>query len=199
MSIPEYVHALYVDYMHLVASDPRSLTEDETRSILYFRTEQSLAAGGTNADDIPRRVLKWITSARAVDDFIAAAGRLPRENNRLPRAQVSAEERVLVEWLRYQRRPRTRETHCDYQRRRLVAIPGFLWDPITDRWSGTFRDYERFLVRHRRAPSVRSADPLERHLAAWASKQRHLRRRGHLDPARESKLATLPIWSWGAP
>jgi hypothetical protein len=198
LSIPEYVHALYVDYLHLVASDPRSLTEDETRSILYFRTEQSLAAGGTNADDIPRRVLKWITSARAVDDFIAAVGRLPRENNRLPRAHVSAEERVLVEWLRYQRRPRTRETHCDYQRRRLEAVPGFLWEPIADRWSDTFRDYERFLVRHRRAPSIRSVDPLERHLAAWASKQRHRRRRRHLDAARESALATLPIWSWGA-
>jgi hypothetical protein len=198
LSIPEYVHALYAEYRHLAARDPRSLTEDGARSILFFRTEQSLAAGGTAADDIPRRLLKWITSVIAVDDFIAVVGRLPRENNRLPRAQISAQERVLVEWLRYQRRPRTLETHCDYQRRRLEAIPGFLWDPITDRWSDTFRDYERFLVRHRRAPSVRCVDPLERHLAAWASKQRHLRRRGHLDPARESALARLPIWTWGA-
>lgn len=198
MFIPKYLHALNDDYQQLTTRDPGSLTEDEARSIRYFRTEQSIAAGGTPSTATSSRVLGWVTSVRAVDDFIAAVGRLPRENNRVRRAEVSAVERVLVEWLRYQRRPRTRETHCDYQRRRLEAFPGFLWDPIADRWSETFRAYELFLHQHRRAPSVRAADPVERSLAAWASKQRHLRRRGQLDPARESALTRLPIWAWGA-
>ncbi|MDQ1580155.1 MAG: hypothetical protein QOD05_930 [Microbacteriaceae bacterium] len=195
MSIPDHVHA---DYHRLATRNPESLTEDEARSILYFRTEQSIEAG-TSSDDIQSRVLRWVTSVRAVDDFLATHGRLPRENNRLPRAEVSSEERVLVEWLRYQRRPRTRETHCSYQRRRLEALPGFRWDPIAGSWSATLCAYEVFLTQSNRAPAVRSSDPFERSLAAWAAKQRFLRRRGRLDLTRESALAALSIWTWGAP
>jgi hypothetical protein len=198
MSIPDDVHAVNADYHRLATRDPELLAEDEARSILYFRTEQSIEAG-KSLNDIPSRVLRWVTSVRAVDEFIATHGRLPRENNRLPRTEVSAEERVLVEWLRYQRRPRTREGHCSYQRRRLEALPGFRWDPIADYWSATFRAYEVFLDQNHRAPAVRSSDSFERSLAAWAAKQRFLRRRGRLDLARESELARLPIWTWGAP
>jgi hypothetical protein len=199
MSIPDDVHAVNADYHRLAARDAELLTEDEARSILYFRTDQSLAAGRTPSNGVPSRVFRWVTSVRAVDEFIATHGRLPRENNRLPRAEVTSEERVLVEWLRYQRRPRTRETHCSYQRRRLEALPGFRWDPIADSWSDTFRTYEAFLTQNHRAPAVRSADPFERSLAAWAAKQRFLRRRGRLDLTRESALAALSIWTWGAP
>ena len=197
MPIPEYLHALIAEYQQMSARDPGSLTEDEARSILYFRTEFSVE--GTTPGEIPRRVLRWVASAIAVDNVIAASeGRLPRENNRVSRAEVSTEERAVVEWLRYQRRYLTRDTHCDYQRSRLEALPGFMWDPIAERWSSTFRDYEQFLDQHRRAPSVRSSDPLERSLAAWSSKQRHQRRRGRLDPEREMVLSCLPIWIWGA-
>ena len=199
MPIPEYLHALIADYQDLTARDPGSLTVDEARSIRYFRTEQFIAAGITPPAGTSRKLLRWVTSARAVDDVIASAGRLPRENNRVSRAEVLTEERAVVEWLRYQRRYVTRDTHCDYQRRRLQAFPGFMWDPIADRWSDTLRASEQFLDQHRRAPSVRSSDPIERSLAAWSSKQRHLRRRrGRLDPERETTLAALPIWTWGA-
>jgi hypothetical protein len=198
MSTPLYLQSLHADCAVLASLAPNARNSDQARSVLYFLTDQSMEITQPAPEGVPARVIGWVRSARALDTFVMREGRLPRENNRLPRGTITAEERTLIEWVRYERRLRSRDAHCEYQRRRLEAIPGFLWDPITDRWSNTFRDYERFLVRYRRAPSVRSVDPMERHLAAWGSKQRHLRRRRHLDPARESALATLPIWTWGA-
>jgi hypothetical protein len=199
MPTPPYLQLLHADYAALESRAPNALNPDQARSMLYFLTDQSMEMRQPAPDSAPARLISWVRSVRALDTFVIREGRLPKENNRLPRRTITPEERVLLEWLRYQRRPQTRETHCSYQRRRLEALPGFRWDPIADSWSATFCAYAVFLAQTHRAPAVRSADPSERSLAAWAAKQRHLRRRGRLDLARESALAALSIWTWGAP
>jgi hypothetical protein len=67
----------------------------------------------------------------------------------------------------------------------LNQLSGFSWDPHGDTWHQ--HEVER------RMPRYRANDPLERELAAWVHKQRHLYRRGQLRPDRVAALRQLPF------
>src|SRR5690606_2601010 len=149
-------------------------------SLAFYEAET--AAGGIPPGRVDR-VAAWIRSVQRLDDFISQHGRLPRENNRLV-DPISAQEQSLADWVRYQRRPATRDLHCDYQRRRLEGIPGFHWDPLDTQWNTMFAAFARFVGTEHRAPRYRSGDPNERALATWAAKQRQLLRNGKLSPRR---------------
>ena len=119
-------------------------------------------------------VSKWIANVRTLETFVRTAGRLPRTNARLPRTAASQEERMLTEWVRYQRTERARARHCSYQTLRLEAVTGFSWSPLDDAWDHHLDAYRAFVRQHARLPRYRSTDPAERAIASWAAKQRSL-------------------------
>ncbi len=180
---------LMVDYSVLAHNPPRYPTADQERSMLFYREE--LAHDETRTSPSLGRISKWMTTARDLHRFVNEHGRLPRENNRVPRNAIPERERQLADWVRYQRRPASVELLCDFQKSRLEAIPGFLWNPRGSLWDERFDEFTRFVSAHHRAPRYRSTDPIERNIAAWATKQRQLVRQGKLSERRTKKLASL--------
>ena len=191
------VENLFADYEVLAARDRVRRTEDESRSILFYRIDCALA-DGEPVTKFPRsQPVLWIVNVRDAEDFVTEFERLPRENNRLPVGVISQRERVLADFLRYQRRAATRERLCSYQVGRLETLAGFSWSPQDDLWQHNYVSYRQF-VAEGRSPSSRSQDEHERRLAIWGSKQRFRRRRGDLSEERIALLDSLPIWTWGA-
>jgi hypothetical protein len=196
MPAPSPLNDLRREYRQLHLSDHRSLTPDQARSLSYYFTELSLIHDPGSAAVAGDRVMTWSTSVLALDAFVHAEKRMPRENNRLPRDETPQVERRLADWATYQRTPATRAQHCDYQRRRLSVIPGFSWSPLDDRWWEAYREYRAFITAHGRAPRYRSEEQDEKRLAAWAAKQRWRHRRSVLPGERSQALSALTVWTW---
>jgi hypothetical protein len=165
------------------------LDVDHRQSLLYCALDLDLPL------DTPasKRALRWIDNIHRVDSFIEMQARLPRENRRLDPARTSEEERHLAFWIRFQRRPATRELLCTYQLRRLEALRGFHWDPLETRWHAMFDDYESYMAATGQIPRYRTADQDERRLAAWADKQRKRHRARDLPEERTARLRAIGV------
>ena len=179
---------LFRDSAALALQDPRLLAEDHTRSLEYFRAELSDA---NDASPPRNRVRRWVHMVRSVDAFYRDAGRLPRENNRVPKSEISPQEQRLADWLRYQRRPATLSHHCEYQRRRLECLPSFSWDPMGDQWDTQLARVTEFVDEFHRLPRYRAIETEERNIAAWVTRQRRFMRLGTLQADRISELREL--------
>jgi hypothetical protein len=158
----------------------RRLTFDEQISLAFYRAEVLRESVEFDHDD-KSRVTSWLRTVWRVEAFVAQAGRLPRRNSRISKEQVDPVEHALADWLRYQRRPRSQDLHCAYQRQRLELIAGFQWDPIEERWVAQLEALRTFRAENGRAPRYRSADQAEKSLAAWVGRQRKAMRAGTLD------------------
>lgn len=169
---------LQAHYSKLAAGTHR-LTFDEQVSLAFYRAEARRESVEFDHDD-KSRVASWLRTVWRIEVFIAKAGRLPRRNSHAAKEQVDPVEHALADWLRYQRRPRTQELHCAYQRQRLEIIAGFEWDPVEERWVGRLEALRTFRAENQRAPRYRSADLGERSLAAWVGRQRRAIRIGAL-------------------
>lgn len=185
---PTPVEALHRRLTELEHQSTLRLKPDELRSLRYLRMAEATDPAGPSPSD---RIGAWLHRAHHVEQFVRRTGRLPRENNRLPKESIDPIEQTLADWLRYQRRAATRSLHCEYQRLRLESVPGFSWEPLGDRWDERFAEYVSFIGRQHRIPLYRSADQHERSLAAWATKQRSFLRAGTLPQERARKLASL--------
>ena len=82
--------------------------------------------------------------------------------------------------------------------RRLACIPGYHRHPLEDAWIRNVIDYRHFTEARRHAPRLRSEDPDEKRLAAFAAKQRFAYRHGRLSPERIATLERLEFWTWGS-
>lgn len=179
---------LLEDFTALASEDPRTLTEDQARSLEYFQAER---AHSPNTLEPRERILRWVHNVKLVDNFAQGADRLPRENNRLPKAEIDPHEQRLADWIRYQRRPATQGAHCEYQWRRLECLPDFSWEPRGDQWDAQLAKFTRFIEEAGRSPRYRADEVDERNLAAWVTRQRRLARRGTLPADRFSDLQRL--------
>jgi hypothetical protein len=170
---------------------------DQRRSVTFYLAEATLVAGIEVPPLTPARTIQWLRSLADLEVFLAREGRWPRENNRLERNAISQEERRLAVWVRTQRATANDGQLCEYQLRRLKCVPGFQQRPLDQRWDQNVLALQKFVADHRRAPAIRSDDPVERRLAAFAAKQRIAYRRGTLVPTRKSSLERLEFWTWG--
>jgi hypothetical protein len=68
----------------------------------------------------------------------------------------------------------------------------------SDAWVRNLIDYRHFTGTLRRAPRLRSDNPFEKRLAAFAAKQRFAYRDGRLSPDRIAPLERLEFWTWGS-
>jgi hypothetical protein len=198
MPAPSPLDQLHADFAALAQRPPAALTRDHRRSLLFYRSELALLAHSAPPPQTPTRVIQWLQNLAELEAFIARETRWPRENRRLHRAAITAEERHLAIWVRTQRTAIDGGLRYDYQLRRLTCIPGFLLHPLDDHWSQHVIDHQHFTDTHRRAPLLRSDDPAERSLAAFAAKQRFAYRHGLLPRDRIAPLVRLEFWTWGS-
>jgi hypothetical protein len=192
------IDQLHADYATHARRPPAALTPDRRRSLLFYRGELALLARTPVPPQTPARVLRWLQTLTALEAFISRETRWPRENRRLDRAAITAEERHLATWVRTQRTAVDGGVRCDYQLRRLASIPGFHLHPLAEQWYRHATGYQHFTLTHRRAPLLRGDGPTERSLARFAAKQRLSYRRGRLSPDRIATLESLYFWSWGS-
>ncbi|WP_166879103.1 helicase associated domain-containing protein [Salinibacterium sp. ZJ450] len=193
----EKLRLLYEEYTDLARRENARLEPGENRSLRIYLAEAQLRTLGVEAHYRPgKRDTAWAKRVLELETFVGTQKRLPRENNRQPGA-VPPQEMMLVHWIRNQRKAYTEGRLCDYQVRRLECVPGFSWAPLTEAWEDRLAAYEQFITLNHRAPALRSTDPAESTLAAWAAKQRFARRNGRLNEERTNALSNLPFWTWG--
>ena len=190
---------LHTDYAALALRPATALTPDRRRSLLFYRGDLALRARTSMPSQTPARVFQWLQTLAELEAFIAGENRWPRENRRLDRAAITAEERYLATWVRTQRTAADGGVRCDYQQRRLACVPGFHLHPLVEQWYRHVTEYQHFTQTWQRAPLLRSDDPTERSLARFAAKQRFAYRRRQLSRDRIATLARLDFWSWGSP
>jgi hypothetical protein len=198
MQLTKCVQALHAEYAELARAGRRSLSDDQARSLTYYRAELAYIADPRAFAGSTNKIVTWVRFVQDVERFAAANRRLPHQNNRLAREDIDPEEWKLCERLRYLQGRAVRNGRlCLYQRRRHACIPGFREHPRKADWDQRLEDYRIFIDVHRRAPRYRSVDGSEKSLAAWAATQRAANRAGMLAEHRIRGLNQLTIWAWG--
>jgi hypothetical protein len=195
---PNPLQQLFARYRALEAHDSSQLTDDEERSMRFYRAEQQLRRTTEPLDSTVDQVHAWVRNVLDLELFVARNYQLPRVNRRRAPAADPVERR-LEQWLNYQTRPGTISRHCSYQTDRLAIIPGYSATRLDDQWQARYDQYRTFLAGNRRAPALRSTDPAEKALANWAAKQRFRRRNESLTAHRAAALSRLKMWTWSAP
>lgn len=140
-------------------------------SLVFFAIEREELGLAERVPEQPLRALAWIRTALAVEAFVEEHQRMPVRNSRAVRSDANAVEQALADWLRYQRRPRTKYLHCEYQRLRLECIAGFEWAPNALRRELRAAEHQEFVDVTGRLPRHRSSDANERSLAAWSARR----------------------------
>ena len=188
---------LHADYAKLVERRTAVLTEDQRRSLILHAWELAARTQKPSPPRTPIRVVQWFLRLEELEDFVRAEGRWPRQNHRAANG-TTTQERTLATWVRTQRLAADQGRRCDYQMRRLAYFPGFHRHPLDDAWIRNVIAYRHFIETQKRAPRLRSEDPPEKKLAAFAAKQRFAYRQGRLRPDRIATLERLEVWTWGS-
>lgn len=114
---------------------------------------------------------------------------------RVPRT-CTLEDFNLGNWVGIQRREFARGALNARRQSRLEAVPGWSWDPFTDKWEEGFRLLTEYVEQNETARVPRSYIIDGYNLGAWVKKQRARFDRGLLEADRVRRLEELPGWSW---
>ena len=100
----------------------------------------------------------------------------------------------LGKWLQTQRS--LKETMGPDRSQRLEALPGWIWDPFSEKWEKGFDYLKQFVERegHCRVPQTYKTDDGYR-LGVWISGQ-VASRNVTIRPDRRERLEAFPGWSW---
>jgi hypothetical protein len=115
---------------------------------------------------------------------------------RVVRNFKSDDDYELGEWVSKQRA--RKDKMGPDRRQRLEALPGWSWDPYSDKWEEGFSHLKVFSDRkgHCRVPGSYKTDDDGYRLGSWVATQRATK--DTMEPDRRQRLEALPGWSWDA-
>ena len=99
--------------------------------------------------------------------------------------------RLKTPWLTNQRIAYNKKTLSTDRIRRLESLPGWSWDPLTDKWNTNFQQLQAYVKKHQAYPSAGSGT-----LGSWLTTQRTAYKKKTLSQDRIRRLESLPGWSW---
>ena len=114
---------------------------------------------------------------------------------RVPQSYKTDDDYRLGRWVSDQREAKNEMGRV--RRECLEALPGWSWDPFSDKWEVGFSHLEQFANRrgHCRVPgSYKTGDDYR--LGQWVQNQRT--KKDTMEPDHRQRLEALPGWSWDA-
>jgi len=126
----------------------------------------------------------------ALSEFVGIHSRIPISS----RSHSSAHELRLAAWLREQRRHQLRLSPSKVAL--LESLNNFEWSPHEDAWDRQLQRWIDFVQENNREPMYAAVEESETRTAAWAIRQRYLRRLDRLPKHRLDRLAETPGWHW---
>ena len=172
--------------LHTLADAAREAIDPHDMEGLRYSDATSRLLAGRGV--IYPRATKWIMTLHAYEQFMNEHGKRPRENTRA-RHTLSAEERHLGEWARYQRRFEDRLNA--YQIARLEVSTAFEWDPRSATWNARLAACNEHRQRTGQLPRLLNSDPTEFALARWLGRQLRNLQAGRLEDTRTQRLTAL--------
>jgi hypothetical protein len=130
------------------------------------------------------------------EGFARLAAFAVRETHvRVPHGHVEGDT-PLDRWVVVQRREHAQGRMPPERAARLEALPGWSWDPFSERWEiglACLHDYAR-REGHARVPRHHIEGSID--LGQWVVTQRSAQKRGRLSTDRATRLESVPGWTW---
>jgi superfamily II DNA or RNA helicase len=143
----------------------------------------------------------WVWDARDAmwEDGFTHAERYVTEfgDIRVPRGYLSSDGFRLSTWLTKQRSTRGGAALTEDRRKRLEALPGWVWDVRDAMWEDGFTHTEQYVLEFgdARVPDDYTS-PDGYRLGQWIGLQRAGKAGGKLSLKRQQRLEALPGWVW---
>jgi len=134
----------------------------------------------------------WDEAFSLTMEYMSTWGKPPSMKSDNPNAKR------IGRWINVQRAERSRGNLSPARTQLLESIPGWVWNQQKWAWEEYFSAISLYLKDHGMTmPSVKNEDHLEtKGLIQWVRTQRSMKRRGILKTERESRLGSLPGWTW---
>jgi superfamily II DNA or RNA helicase len=153
------------------------------------RIEQLEAIPGWSWDTLDEQ---WEEVFEHLDLYVQNHG-----DPKVPRNYITSEGIKLVAWVHTQRYNKAKNLLSQDRIKRLEALPGWSWDPLTEQWEKGFKQLQSYVKHHghSRVPNNYTAHDGFK-LGAWTGNQRRNKSQKILNQDRITQLEALPKWSW---
>ncbi len=135
---------------------------------------------------------KWEEGFKQLEQYAIFHG-----NTRVLQGHVTTEGFTLGVWVGYQRKSKLKKLLSKDYIEQLEALPGWSWDPISEKWDEWFEQLVLYvnLIGNAKVPNG-YITPQSYRLGQWVGNQRQLWLNKQISPDRIKRLASLPGWSW---
>lgn len=184
---------------------PSAGDEDPRRRHLgdWVSTQRSMYHSRQVGNLSPTKIIKlehipgwsWSVHLDAWNAAYADLLKLVKKNGKLP-SRKSSKEKILGNWIKFQRRACKESRLSADQIIKIEQIPGWSWNPYSDQWDATYINLFDFVQKNNRIPSCESAHSREQSLTRWVLTQRKTYKRNKLSSTRVNKLKQIPGWIW---
>ncbi|WP_280471737.1 helicase associated domain-containing protein [Nocardia cyriacigeorgica] len=191
---------------HGHARVPREFLVGNLRLGQWVLTQRSRYAKGRMPDKQVKRLedltgWSWDTLADQWEEGLAHFVDYVTENGQalVPQDHVDQGGFRLGTWVATQRSRYAKGTLDPARVRRIEqSVPGWSWDPYTDRWEQGFAHLVTYVEKHGHARVPRAYEVDGYRLGGWCKTQRSAHAKGSLSTERFERLNSLTGWTWDA-